>query len=125
MLQDVAVCPERFLYTHIINNCGSLHCSATQRQLYDIYGNYIAGLQLVFNMYILCTYWYCIYSYGIHVHTGGSSSMIYIESIKLYCSVLQCVAVCCSVLQCVAVCCSVLQCVAVCCSVLHCVAAAL
>jgi len=32
---------------------------------------------------------------------------------KVYCSVLQCVAVCCSVLQCVAVCCSVLQCVAV------------
>jgi len=50
---------------------------------------------------------------------------------KIYCSVLQCVAVCCSVLRCVAVCwsvsqfvvvcCGVLQCVAVCCSVLQCV----
>ena len=38
------------------------------------------------------------------------------------CSVLQFVAACCSVLQCVAVCCSVLPCVAVCCSVWRCVA---
>jgi len=36
--------------------------------------------------------------------------------VRLWCSVMQCVAVCCRVLQCVAVCCSVLQCVAVCCS---------
>jgi len=37
-------------------------------------------------------------------------------SLRLCCSVWQCVAVCCRVLPCVAVCCSVLQCVAVCCS---------
>jgi len=45
---------------------------------------------------------------------------------RVYCSVLQCVAVCCSVLQCLEirarVRCSVLQCVAVCCGVLQCVA---
>jgi len=42
-----------------------------------------------------------------------------IAACRLYCSLLQCVAVCCSVLQCIAVYCSVLQCVAVCCSVLQ------
>jgi len=53
------------------------------------------------------------------------------SSLRVCCSVLQCVAVCCSVLtrvalcscvlQYAAVCCSELQCVAVCCSVLQCV----
>jgi len=42
-----------------------------------------------------------------------------VDSHRLCCSVLQCVAVCCSVLQCIAMCCSVLQCFAVFCSVLQ------
>ena len=41
---------------------------------------------------------------------------LYWPRFRVFCSVLQCVAVCCSVLQCVAVGCSVLLCVAVCCS---------
>ena len=69
------------------------------------------------------------------------ASPLHLHLLRMFCSVLQCVAVCCSVLQCVAMCCTrcaamatsrihirhvynvvcqlLLQCVAVCCSVLH------
>ena len=68
----------------------------------------------------LCVCWYEMISY-----TSVDSlwcMYVYIPEIaylmRIYSSVLQCVAVCCSVLWCVAVCCSVLQYAAVCYSVL-------
>jgi len=51
-----------------------------------------------------------------------------VKNIKVYCSVLQCIAACCSLLQrgdssrlsrCIALCCSVLQSVAACCSAVN------
>jgi len=47
----------------------------------------------------------CVTSQNESRHTD---EWLWNEGIKVYSSVLQCVAVCCSVLQCVAVCCSVL-----------------